>query len=205
MAAMTEHRLITVDEFDRVIEEGIIGEDDQVELWDGCVVPKLPKSPRHRVTTRMTAKALDKVVPVGWYATKEAAVVIGPRSRPEPDVAVIRSELEFDTSRDPAASECCLAVEVADSSLDDDRGKKLAGYGRAEIPVYRIINLRENQVEVYSDPDVIGGQYRNRVDHKLASGRASASGLVPVVIDGREVGRIAVADLIPPKDPAGGS
>ncbi|MGC8640140.1 MAG: Uma2 family endonuclease, partial [Isosphaeraceae bacterium] len=167
MASVTEHRLVTVGEYDRMIDAGIIGEDCQVELWDGCVVSKIPKNPRHRVTTRMTAQALEKVIPLGWYVNKEEALVIGPRSKPEPDVAVIRSEFEFDTSRDPTASDCCLVVEVADSSLDDDRGKKLAGYARAAIPVYWIVNLRENQVEVYTDPNVIAGCYGSRALYRL--------------------------------------
>jgi Uma2 family endonuclease len=85
---------ITVDEYDRMVESGSIGEDDQVELWDGAVVPKMPKNPPHRVGTRKTLEALARVLPAGWYADKEEAVVVGPRSKPEPDVAVLRVALK---------------------------------------------------------------------------------------------------------------
>ena len=85
---------ITVDEYERMIEDGTIGEDDLVELLDGAVVPKMPKNPPHRVGTRKTAKALEKVTPAGWHVEKEEAIVISPRSKPEPDVAVIRADLE---------------------------------------------------------------------------------------------------------------
>jgi Uma2 family endonuclease len=180
---------ITVDEYDRMIEDGTIGEDDQVELWDGVVVPKMPKNPPHRVGTRKTLEALNGVMPAGWYADKEEAVVVGPRSKPEPDVSVRRDTFKYDSSHDPTAADCCLVVEVADSSLDDDRGKKWRGYGRAGIPVYWIINLRDNQVEVYADPDPAGG-YRSRVDYRPGQD-------VPLVIDGHEVGRIPAADLLP--------
>ncbi len=54
-----------------------------------------------------------------------------------------------------------ISVEVADRSLADDQGKKLAGYARAGIPVYWIINLRAGQVEVYTGPDPAAGQYGN--------------------------------------------
>ena len=180
---------ITVDEYERMIEDGTIGEDDQVELLDGAVVPKMPKNPRRRVGTRKTAEALERVIPPVWHVAKEEAVVMKPRSKPEPDVAVIRAELKYDSSRDATAADCCLVVEVADRSLADDQGKKLAGYARAGIPVYWIINLRAGQVEVYTGPEP-AGQYGNHVDYR--PGQA-----IPVIIDGQVVGQIAVADLLP--------
>jgi Uma2 family endonuclease len=186
---------ITVDEYDRMVEDGTIGEDDQVELWDGVVVPKMAKNPPHRVGTTKTVKALGKLIPSGWYVSKEDAVVLGSRSKPEPDAAVIRAELENDSTRDATAADCCLVVEVADKSLADDRGKKLRGYGRAGIPVYWIVNVRDNQVELYTDPDPaphgsgLGG-YRSRVDYRPGDE-------MPVVIDGQEVGMVPVTNLLP--------
>ncbi len=181
---------ITVDEYERMIEDGTIGEDDQVELLDGAVVPKMPKNPLHRVGTRKTARALERVIPAGWHVAKEEAIVIRPRCKPEPDVAVIRAELEYDSSRDPTAADCCLVVEVADKSLTSDRGKKLAVYARAGIPVYWIVNLRDLQVEMYSEADPTAAEYRNHVDYRPGQD-------VPVIIEGQVAGRIAVADLLP--------
>src|SRR4051794_27545808 len=188
MATITQP--ITVDAYDRMIEDGTIGEDDQVELWDGVILPKMPKNPPHRVGTTKVAESPEGVVPAGWYVSRENAVVIGPRSKPGPDVSVVRAALKFDTTRDPTAADCCLLVEVADSSLDDDRGKKLEGYARAGIPVYWIANLRDRRIEVYTDPDPATGTYRSRVDYH--SGQD-----LPVVIDGQEASRVAVADLLP--------
>ncbi len=105
-------------------------------------------------------------------------------------MAVIRAELEYDSSRDATAADCCLVVEVADRSLADDQGKKLAGYAWAGIPVCWIINLRAGQVEVYTGPNPAAGQYGNHVDDR--PGQA-----IPVIIDGQVVGQIAVADLLP--------
>ena len=188
MATITQP--ITVDAYDRMIADGTIGEDDQVELWDGVIVPKMPKNPPHRVGTTKVAETLEGVVPAGWYVSRENAVIVGPRSKPEPDVSVVREALKYDTTRDPTAADCCLLVEVADSSLDDDRGKKLEGYARAGIPVYWIANLRDRQIEVYTDPDPATGTYRSQVDYLPGQD-------LPVVIDGQEVGRVAVADLLP--------
>ena len=59
----TSTKPITVAEYDRMIEDGTIGEDDPVELIEGVVVPKMPRNPPHRVSTRKTAKALERMVP----------------------------------------------------------------------------------------------------------------------------------------------
>ena len=133
---------------------------------------------------------LERLIPPAWAALPQEAIVIGDQSKPEPDVSVVPAELEFDTTRDPLAAECCLVVEVADSSLDYDRTKKLALYAAAGIPVYWIVNLIDRVVEVHTDPERAAGQYGGHVDY--GPGQA-----VPVIIIGQIVGTIAVADLLP--------
>jgi len=141
-------------------------------------------------------RALEGVIPAGWFAQKEDSLIIPPSNKWEPDVAVVRSELEFDATRDPTAQDCCLFVEVADTGLLRARAEKLPAYARAAIPAYWIINLNggnppgPGSVEVYTDPDPSTGQYRSRVE-------VYPGDEVTVLIDGQEVGRIAVTDLLP--------
>jgi Uma2 family endonuclease len=186
---------LTVEQFDRMIQNGSLDEDDPVELMNGILVTKMPKNPRHRVGTRKTVRALEAVLPAGWIVQKEESLVIPPWNKWEPDVAVVRSELEFDSSRDAVALDCCLIVEIALSNLYRTQSEKLPGYAAAGIPIYWIVNLTAGTtagsglLEVYSDPDQAAGRYRSRLD-------LHAGDHVPVVIDGREVGQIAVADLL---------
>ena len=63
-------------------------------------------------------------------------------------------------------------------------------YASSGIPVYWIINLVDSQIEVYTNPDRSLGQYDARVDYKPGED-------VPVVIEGHEITRVAVADLLP--------
>lgn len=139
---------------------------------------------------------LQGVVPVGWFVQKEDSLVITPWNKWEADVAVVGSELEFDSTRDASASDCCLIVEVAEAKLFRARSEKLPEYAAAGIPIYWIVNLTAGTtpgsglLELYSDPDQATGRYRSRLDLQVGDH-------VPVVIDGREVGRIAVADLLP--------
>ena len=122
--------------------------------------------------------------------------MIGPRNKWEPDVAVVRSELEFDSARDAAAADCCLIVEVVETNLFRAQVEKLPAYALAGSPFYWIVNLAggtpagSGVIELYSNPDQATGQYRTRLDLR-------AGEVVPVVIDGKEVGRIAVAELLP--------
>ena len=121
--------------------------------------------------------------------------MIPPWNKWEPDVAVVRSELEFDSARDAVALDCCLIVEIVLSNLYRAQSEKLPGYAAAGIPVYWILNLTggtnagSGVLECYSDPDQSAGRYRSRLELK-------AGDHVPVVIDGREVGRIGVAELL---------
>ena len=87
----------------------------------------------------------------------------------------------------PDAADVALIAEVSVSSLDKDRA--LADiYGKAGIPVYWIIDVDDGQVEVYSNPGPNGYQ-----SHEvLAPGH-----VLHVVVDGVEVGEIAVADILP--------
>jgi Uma2 family endonuclease len=81
-----------------------------------------------------------------------------------------------------------VIIAVADSSLARDQGRKWVAYARGGILVYWIVNLVDDQVEVYSDPGPDG--YRSSQSVKRGQD-------VPVVIDGVELGRIAVADVLP--------
>jgi Uma2 family endonuclease len=144
---------MTVAEYDQRIATGMIAEDDQVELLEGIITTKVPEKPLHRFATRRTLNALGKFLPTGWDAFKDDAIVCGDHSRVKPDVSVVRAEVCNDPTRDATAADCCLIVELAEASLEVDRGTKLVIYARARVPVYWIVNLIDNHVEVYLHPD----------------------------------------------------
>jgi Uma2 family endonuclease len=97
---------------------------------------------------------------------------------------------------EPTINDCCLVAEVADANLARARSDKFPVYALAGIPVYWIVNLVAGiatghaPIEVYTDPDEANGTYRSRVELRVGY-------QVPVIIDGWEVGWIAVGDLLP--------
>jgi Uma2 family endonuclease len=178
----------TVDQFDRMVREGTIDEDEPVELLDGILVLKMGRNKPHKVSVRKLAGALGGLLPAQWLVSLQDSIVIGSFSKPEPDGAVLPSILAKDASVEDQGSDCVLVVEVADSSLPNDRGRKQLIYARARIPIYWIINLIDRQVEVYTTPLPDG--YQSRQDYTPGQD-------VPVVINGNEVGRIPVTELLP--------
>ena len=177
---------LSVSQYHEMIRTGILTADDPVELLAGWLFYKMPKKPPHRIATRLAQDLLKAVVPAGWYVDSQEPITLGD-SEPEPDVMVVRGDTRQYRDRHPGAEDVALVVEVADSTIERDRGIKKEMYARAGIPVYWIINLVERLIEVYEKP--VGSDYTSRRDYPADS--------VPVIVEGREVGRILVSALLP--------
>jgi Uma2 family endonuclease len=187
MSAITRKRL-SVAGYDKLIDHGILPETNRFELIRGRIVEKDVKGPEHRIATRQTLRAIERSLPPGWHANKEEAVSIpGSKSEPEPDISVVRGNIEDYADRNPGPGDVALVVEVTRSSAAKER--RLARvYGPGEIPVYWIVNVPKRQVEVYANP--AAGFYPPPAIRTETES-------VDLVIGGQIVGRIVVADLLP--------
>ena len=180
----------SVEEYRRLGEIGVLAEDDRVELLEGWIVPKMNLNPPHSVGVQLVDDAIRKALPEAWCVRIQDAVSTSD-SEPEPDVAVVRGAIRDYARRHPSPGDIGLLVEVADTSLTRDR-YKCRLYGGAGIGDYWIVNLVDRRVEVYADPtgsDPNPG-YRRRNDY-------DPNDVVPLVIDGREIARIKVNELLP--------
>ncbi len=178
----------TVEQYEAMVDSGVFTERDRFTLINGYLVAKVTKKPPHVLAGELLRNELQRIVPAGWRVSTEIPIRIVELNEPEPDVALVRGTARDYWHRHPGPADLALVVEVSDWSLSEDR--KMTGvYGPAGIPVYWIVNLRARQVEVYTGPGPDG--YASRSD--FAEGQS-----IPVVIDGAEVGRIAVADILPP-------
>ena len=184
------HRF-TPEQYFRMIRLGIITEDDGCELLEGVIVAKRARNPEHVGVARLLFAALSAVVPEGWHVAKGDPFRTGD-SVPEPDVFVLRGTIRDYMRKTPEPSDLALVVEVANTTLARDRGRKRRIYARAGIASYWLENLRENRLELYTEPSgpVPKPSYRSVQTFGLDDS-------VPVVIAGREVGRILVRDIFP--------
>jgi Uma2 family endonuclease len=185
--ALSDVYRMNVHEYERIVAAGAL-DDDRLELIDGYMVKKMPKNPPHSWTTREILDSFTGILPPGWVWRHEQPVRIPDFDEPEPDFAVVRGSKADYKHRTPVPIDVALLVEVSETTLVRDRGEMLLAYAQSGIAVYWIVNLVDRQVEVYTGPGPTG--YRTRED--FHAGQA-----VPVVIDSHEVGRIAVADILP--------
>ena len=135
----------------RLVEEGVLGPDDHVELLEGVIVAVAPSNVEHDGTVGLVSQTLFRAVERRAVVRTQLSLVAGPRSLPEPDVAVVSGDARDYLQRRP--TEALLVVEVADSSLKQDRLTKSAIYAAAGVPEYWIVNLRDRCVEVRRRPE----------------------------------------------------
>jgi Uma2 family endonuclease len=179
-----------------IAEHGLLTPRDKVVLLDGLLVKKMTRGAPHVTVTQRIVNALNGFALVGWYIRKEEPITVpgksgGRESEPEPDVAVVQGHFENYALRHPGPAEVAFVVEVAATSLRKDR-KSIARYARAGIPVAWLVDLSNRTIEVSTNPT--GRAERMKYDVKTVYGPGDR---IPVVIEGREVGQIAVSEILP--------
>lgn len=158
MAVDIERILFTVDKYEKMIETGILGEDDRVELIRGEIIKKVPIGLRHAACVARLSKLFEREVGHVAIVWPQNPIRIEGHSMPEPDVALLKPSADFYSEARPTPQDVLLLVEVADSSVARDKTAKAPLYAEAGVPELWIVNLVENVVEVYADP--VGGAYR---------------------------------------------
>jgi Uma2 family endonuclease len=134
---------LTVDQYEAMVDSGVFTKRDRFTLINGFLVAKVPKSPRHTFIAKNLGKKLKGLIPSGWDFRIEDAVRLAD-SEPEPDVSVARGDIEDYADRHPGPADLAMVVEVAASSVSEDR-QMADVYGPAGIPVYWILNLKARQ------------------------------------------------------------
>lgn len=181
----------SVAQYHQMIDLGILTDNDPVELLEGWLIQKMPKNPPHRAATKLTRNSLEAIVPSGWYVDAQEPITLED-SEPEPDVVIVRGNTRDYLDRHPGSQDLALVVEISDSTLERDRTSKKRLYARAGIPVYWIVNLPEQKLEVYTEPTNLATvpTYQNRQDYNLLD-------QVTVIIEGQEIGRLTMQNLLP--------
>ena len=144
-------RLLTVDEYHRMGEAGILTEDDRVELIEGELVAMAPIGSEHAAASNSLTRMLVLAVGDRGIVAVGNPVRLNRHSEPQPDFSVLRPRDDYRKTL-PRPEDTMLAVEVANTSLDYDRKVKLALYARSGIPEVWIVNLAAEEVEVYRSP-----------------------------------------------------
>ncbi|MBK5937926.1 Uma2 family endonuclease [Halochromatium roseum] len=152
------HRLCRAD-YHRMADAGIFSEDDHIELIAGESVDRPPIGDEHaRLTTQLNHLVYRSGVKDALVSV-QSPLVLDDHSEPEPDLMLLRFRADYYKHAKPRAEDVLLLIEVADSSLSDDRSVKRPLYAQHGIAEVWILNLQDRVVEVHRDPD--GQDYRD--------------------------------------------
>jgi len=178
---------VSVRRFFELAECGIIAPDERVELLDGLVVAMVPPSPPHDYAVQRVQYALLRRLGLEVVTRVQSTFLAGDASVLQPDVAVVPGEADEYLEQHPRRAH--LIVEVAHSSVSQDRLTKAALYARAGVPCYWVVNLRDVCVESFRKPD----------RQKACYGEVStARGRDVLRIDAFADVTFEAADLLPP-------
>jgi Uma2 family endonuclease len=188
-AELVPHRF-TVGDYYRMLEAGILQEDDRVELLGGQVVEMSPMGPPHAAAAEQARDVLQAALGTRAQVRDSKPVDLGEYDEPLPDLAAVRPRADRYATAHPTAADVFWLVEVAESSLVRDQRTKPAIYAAAGVREVWVVNLPERVLEVYRAPGPEG--YLDRQTH----GREAQ--VAPLAFP--EL-RLAVADLVPPGGP----
>ena len=150
-------RRFTADEAMRMVELGIVGEDEHEELLDGALVEMTPKGPEHADTTTMVAERLRAAYVGAGRVREEKPLAIDAYNLPEPDIAVVRGGPGTSAHHHPTGPEAVLVVELSRSSQRRDR-RRTSVYAAGGVDVYWILDLEARRLEVRTAP--VDGAYQ---------------------------------------------
>ncbi len=190
---------LTVDQYEFLIRQGRLAETAAAELIDGQIVRKdrsrrggdpMSIGEEHAWVVTKCGGLIVDLIGTGASVRCQQPIAIPPRHMPEPDGAIVRGSEDDYLARHPRPGDVLCVIEVADSSLDEDRTLKRAVYAAAGLGPYLIVNIPDRQVEWHDGPQPDGTYAAVRV---VRPGEP----LDLPVGDGRTV-RVPADRLIPP-------
>ncbi len=156
MAVQLQRRVFTVDDYHRMLEAGILTEDDRVELICGEIIEMPPIGTDHASTVKgfnqLLTEGLGRRVLLGI----QDPVIVGEHSEPQPDISVLRPSKDRYASAHPTAADIFLLIEVSDTTVAHDRSVKVPLYAKAGISETWLVDLTARRIEVYRSPSPNG-------------------------------------------------
>ncbi len=166
-------RRFSIEEYHLMGKAGVIGEDERVELIDGRIVEMTPIGSRHSGYVSFLNRQLNKqLLSMGETAIVRVQdpIILNDKTEPQPDIVVVKFKPSIYADSHPRSEDVLLIIEVAESSLEEDKLIKLPRYAASDITEVWIFNLVENIVEVYREPVTLSNGvpgYCRREDYRI--------------------------------------
>lgn len=154
MTVQITRRPFTVTDYRRMLEAGILSEDDRVELIDGEVRAMSPIEPFHAAIVKRFNALLNQLIADTNIISIQDPIQLSDYTEPEPDIAILRLQEDFYATQHPTPPDVLLIIEVADSSVEYDREEKIPRYAQAGIPEVWLVDVANETVEQYTQPRI---------------------------------------------------
>jgi len=141
----------TVAEYERMGQAGILAKDARLELIEGEIVEMSPIGSRHAACVNFLSRFLNRAMGDSALVSIQNPIRLNDFSEPQPDVALLRLRDDFYRAAHPTPADVLLIIEVADTTLEYDRQIKVPLYAKAGIAETWIVNLPEEQIEIYAE------------------------------------------------------
>jgi len=148
---LQRHR-VTVDEYYRMGEAGILAPDARVELIEGEVIDMAPMKSAHAWAVNLLAARLHEAARGRALVTCQTPLRLSEHSEPEPDLMLVQRRAGGYAAQHPGPADVLLLIEVADTSLDYDRRVKMPLYARHGVAEAWIVDLEHRQVHFFRRP-----------------------------------------------------
>lgn len=176
---LTRHRL-TVDDYYRMAETGVLAPDARVELIRGEIIDVAAMGTRHASAVMRLNRLLIHAAGSEAFVSVQTPLRLDTWSEPEPDLMLLRPEPGFYASRHPGAGDVLLLIEVAHSSARYDREIKLPLYAEHAVPEVWIVDLEAGLLRMHRHPR--GNEY-TETQALAAPERVAVPGLDGVALD----------------------
>ncbi|MDF5738233.1 MULTISPECIES: Uma2 family endonuclease [unclassified Nostoc] len=158
MSVQLLRRKFTVEQYHKMVDSGILTEDDRVELIRGEIIEMSPIGTKHAACVKRLNKLLSQKLWDRVLIAIQDPVELNDNSEPQPDVALLKPRDDFYATAHPQPQDIFLLIEVSDSTVMYDREEKIPLYAQANIIEVWLVDINEQIVEVYQQPTAAGYQ-----------------------------------------------
>lgn len=155
----------TVQEYDAMLEKGILTERDRVELVNGQIIEMSPQNPPHAAATNRAANLCNTLFAGLALVRTQTPVVLNDNSKPEPDIAIVKLDEQEYSDRHSTGNDIFLIIEISDETIYFDLNEKALAYAKSDIEDYWVIDVRRRQAHILRQP--VNGVYMQKKIFKL--------------------------------------
>ncbi|MGE0130282.1 MAG: Uma2 family endonuclease [Blastocatellales bacterium] len=153
MSVQVARRLITTAEYHKMIEAGVFHEDERLELLDGEIIEMSPIGSRHVAAVNRLNEILGTQLRGIAIISVQNPIELSEHSEPQPDLTVLKRRADFYAEALPLPEDVLVAIEVSDTTVEKDRGLKIPAYARAGLAEAWLVDLFNDRIEIYSQPN----------------------------------------------------